>query len=192
MSQVKHFGPFVRYQMNLPPSTDKIQARMVLTSVDAAVFRAMSSPMGAVHINIGFREPLAGIPEIWDPVCLKGLERWVSQSQPFTKYVTTVAANVSKQGCSQVKEISDLISCACRGLLIVGGLQKTEETRSVLLLAKHLGWPVAPDILSGIRLRHTDSEDVDEKLCIIDYFDHMLLNIDAYDSIKPDLVLQVC
>ncbi|KAI5055725.1 hypothetical protein GOP47_0029246 [Adiantum capillus-veneris] len=193
IDQVKHFGSFVRYQTNLPPPSDEIQARMVLTTIDAAVFKATSSPKGAVHINIAFREPLAATPYAWNPVCLKGLERWVSHSQPFTRYITPVAKNIRQHDflCGEVKEISDIITSTSRGLLLVGGLQKAEDSRAVLLLAKHLGWPVVPDILSGIRLRHFNLVNEDERLCILDFFDHVLLNRELYDSIKPDVVLQI-
>ncbi|MCO5559536.1 hypothetical protein L7F22_013137 [Adiantum nelumboides] len=193
IDQVKHFGSFVRFQTNLPPPSDDVQARMVLTTIDAAIFRATSSPKGAVHINIAFREPLAGTPNAWNPVCLKGLERWVSHSQPFTRYITPVAENIRQLDflSSEVKEISDIITSSSRGLLLVGGLQKAEESRAVLLLAKHLGWPVAPDILSGIRLRYSNLVEEDERLCILDFFDHVLLDTELYDSIKPDVVLQI-
>lgn len=194
IDQVKHFGSFVRHQISLPPPSGDIQSRMVLTSIDAAVFRAGTDPMGPVHINIAFREPLAGTPDVWNLDCLKGLERWVSKSLPFTKYVRTVAENIIKQPhipCSEIKEIADIITSGCRGLLIVGGLHKAEESQAVLLLAKHLGWPVVPDILSGVRLRHLDLINGDGQVCVVDYFDHMLLSIHIHALIKPDIVLQV-
>ena len=192
--QAKHFGSFLRHQIILPPPSADIQSRMVLTSIDAAIFRTSSDPMGPVHINISFREPLAGIPHAWNTDCLKGLGRWTSNTLPFTKYVKMMKSNSTKQGsisCGDIKEIAETLSSTSRGILVIGGLHKLEESWNAILLAKHLGWPVVPDILSGVRLRHLNSYDVDE-LCIIDYFDHMLLSTQLQHLIKPDVVLQVC
>jgi hypothetical protein len=38
--QVKHFGGFVRYQSDLPPPDSANPARMVLTTLDQAVYRS--------------------------------------------------------------------------------------------------------------------------------------------------------
>ncbi|KAH7315797.1 hypothetical protein KP509_21G066100 [Ceratopteris richardii] len=192
IDQIKHFGSFVRYNTNLPPPSDEMQARVVVTTVDAAIFYATSSPKGPVHINISFREPLAGTVLSWSHSCLKGLERWALSSQPFTKYMTPTSEIIRQHQflCTAMKEMSDLIDSASRGLILTGGLQRIEESRAVLLLAKHLGWPVVPDILSGIRIRHSSLIDEDEVPCVIDHFDHILLDEDIYESIKPDTVLQ--
>ena len=103
-------------------------------------------------------------------------------------------SNSTKQGsisCGDIEEIAETLSSTSRGMLVIGGLHNLEESWNAILLAKHLGWPVIPDILSGVRLRHLNSYDVDE-LCIIDYFDHMLLSTQLQHLIKPDVVLQVC
>lgn len=191
---MKQLGSFVRHQINLPPPCEDIKSRMVLTSIDAAIFMAISDPMGPVHINISFREPLAGTPEAWNSDCLEGLGRWASNTMPFSRYVQMMESNATKPGyisCREIKEIAEILSSTSRGMLVIGGLHKVEESWAVILLAKHLGWPVVPDILSGIRLRHSNAFDEDQ-LCIIDYFDHMLLSTELQSTIKPDVVLQVC
>ena len=138
---MKHFGSFVRHEIILPPPSADIQSRMVLTSIDAAIFRASSDPMGPVHINISFREPLAGTPDAWKTECLKGLGRWASNTLPFTKYVKMVDSNATNQGyisCGDIKEIADTLSSTSRGMLVIGGLRKVEESWAVIRLAKHL------------------------------------------------------
>ncbi|CAL5421444.1 unnamed protein product [Camellia sinensis] len=46
INQVNHFGLFVRFFYGLPASTDSILARMVLATLDSAVYWATSSPYG--------------------------------------------------------------------------------------------------------------------------------------------------
>lgn len=87
IDQVNHFGSYVRFFFNLPAPTDGITARMVLTTVDSAVYLATSSPYGPVHINCPFREPLENSPHNWKKSCLDGLDFWISSTQPFTKYI---------------------------------------------------------------------------------------------------------
>ncbi|XP_026381048.1 protein PHYLLO, chloroplastic-like isoform X2 [Papaver somniferum] len=78
INQVNHFGSFVRYFFNLPPPTDDIPARMVLTTLDSAVHWATHAPYGPVHINCAFREPLENTPKQWRLSCLQGLDLWKS------------------------------------------------------------------------------------------------------------------
>lgn len=196
INQVNHFGSFVRYFSNLPPPDDKVPARMVLTTIDTAVFRATQEPFGPVHINCGFREPLAGVSCQWNLGSLKGLNMWMSKREPFTKYIRVTQFLFSEELMSthgQYKEVVDLIQGSSRGLLILGGLQTAEETWAALSLAKHLRWPVVPDILSGMRLRKLTLATVesDFSLCFVDLLDHILLGNSVKNWISPDVVVQV-
>ena len=64
--QVKMFGSFVRWQVDLPPPDDAMPARMALTTVDAAVRYARGPNAGPVHINCQMREPLTPAAAPWD------------------------------------------------------------------------------------------------------------------------------
>ncbi|KAI8026761.1 Protein disulfide isomerase-like 5-1 [Camellia lanceoleosa] len=63
--QVNHFGPFVRFFYGLPAPTDSILARMVLTTLDSAVYWATSLPY---EDEIEFGRVDCGIDK---PVCNK-------------------------------------------------------------------------------------------------------------------------
>jgi isochorismate synthase/2-succinyl-5-enolpyruvyl-6-hydroxy-3-cyclohexene-1-carboxylate synthase/2-succinyl-6-hydroxy-2,4-cyclohexadiene-1-carboxylate synthase/O-succinylbenzoate synthase len=197
--QVNHFGNYVRYYFDLPPATDEVSARMVLTTIDTAVFLANSSPSGPVHINCPFREPISGIKEPWNPTCLQGIERWVMDKSPFTTYVGSMTRAPSNYGIimgqrlGRFAEILKVIKSATRGLLVVGGLHNSEETWAVILLARHLGFPVVPDVLSGLRsLGNVFSMgNSDDRLTILQNFDQLLLSRTAAEAIAPDVILQV-
>nr|XP_024385455.1 protein PHYLLO, chloroplastic-like isoform X2 [Physcomitrium patens] len=189
IDQVNHFGGFVRYFFDLPPADDKIPARMVLTTLDSAVFRAKTVPSGPVHINCPFREPLAGLTDPWSTACLKGLDRWILSSSPFTTYMNSV----NQTGTRDILEIVHEMKGAKRGLLVVGGLHTAEETWAVAMLASHLGWPVFPDVLSGLRIGHVFHSGKANKLSlnIIQHIDQILLKKSVADVIEPDVILQI-
>ncbi|KAK6133984.1 hypothetical protein DH2020_032275 [Rehmannia glutinosa] len=87
INQVNHFGTFARQFFSLPPPTDDISAKLVLTTIDSAVFKATSSPNGPIHINCPFREPLGNSPRNWNRNCISGLDFWISNAEPFTNYI---------------------------------------------------------------------------------------------------------
>ena len=187
--QVKLFGGYVRYFFDLPPAGDEVLARMVLTTLDSAVFRAKTSPSGPVHINCPFREPLAGLPEAWNTDCLKGLDRWIFSSSPFTTYMNCA----NHTGTGSIMEVLHEVKSAKRGLLVVGGLHTAEETWAVVMLASHLGWPVFPDVLSGLRVGHVFNAGKTKDLPsnVIQHIDQILLSKPVADAIEPDVILQV-
>ncbi|KAL2645330.1 hypothetical protein R1flu_012917 [Riccia fluitans] len=196
IDQSKHFGGFVRYHANLPVADDKVPARMVLTTVDSALNKAMSAPSGPVHINCGFREPLAGTPQPWNTACLKGLERWIITSAPYTRYIDCkpkLLGGVHPTYVPDLEGVAALLEGATEGMIIVGGLSAAEETWAVALLAQHLGWPVVPDILSGLRIGKVlcSSQVGERKVNIIHNFDQVLLSNSVVQSLKPDVVLQI-
>ncbi|KAL3698745.1 hypothetical protein R1sor_012821 [Riccia sorocarpa] len=196
IDQSKHFGGFVRYHANLPVADDKVPARMVLTTVDSALNKAMSAPSGPVHINCGFREPLAGTPQPWNTACLKGLDRWIITSAPYTRYIDCkpkLLGGVHPTYVADLEGVAELLESATQGMIIVGGLSAAEETWAVALLAQHLGWPVVPDILSGLRIGKVlcSSQVGERKVNIIHNFDQVLLSNSVAQSLKPDVVLQI-
>ncbi|MCL7043110.1 hypothetical protein MKW94_015470 [Papaver nudicaule] len=189
INQVNHFGSFVRYFFNLPPPTDDIPARMVLTTLDSAVHWATHAPYGPVHINCAFREPLENTPKEWRLSSLKGLDNWKSNTEPFTKYIEMHHSHP----CIQMDEVVNLIQCANKGILIIGALQTENEMWEALLLAKHLSWPIVADILSGLRFRKvlTSFPEIDEKLLFIDHLDHVLLSDSVRSWAHADMIIQI-
>jgi isochorismate synthase/2-succinyl-5-enolpyruvyl-6-hydroxy-3-cyclohexene-1-carboxylate synthase/2-succinyl-6-hydroxy-2,4-cyclohexadiene-1-carboxylate synthase/O-succinylbenzoate synthase len=64
---------------------------------------------------------------------------------------------------------------------------------AVALLARHLSWPVAADILSGLRMRKVLNSfpELDKNILFIDYIDQILLSDSVKSWINPDVIVQV-
>ena len=183
----------MRFFFNLPVPTDDITARMVLTTVDSAVYWATSSPYGPVHVNCPFREPLENSPRSWRKDCLDRLDFWISNTQPFTKYIHVKAPFAQNATAGVTAEVEKVIQNARHGLLVVGAIHMEEEIWAALLLARHLSWPVITDILSGLRLRKilTSYPEDEENFIFLDHFDHVLLCDAVRQWVRPDVIIQV-
>ncbi|KAL6899311.1 hypothetical protein ACP4OV_005969 [Aristida adscensionis] len=193
INQVNHFGTFVRYFFNLPPPEDQIYARLVLTTLDSAAYYAMQAPQGPVHINCAFREPLHDSIRDWNVDCLRGLDKWFKESGPYTRYLRMKMVSAFDNYSGAVLEVLEIIENAEQGLLFVGGIHTEDDMWAVVLLAKHLSWPVAADILSGLRLRKAANSfpGLDKSIIFIDHMDQILLSDSAKNWISPDVVIQI-
>ncbi|XP_066321928.1 protein PHYLLO, chloroplastic-like isoform X5 [Miscanthus floridulus] len=193
INQVNHFGTFVRYFFNLPPPGDQIHARMVLTTLDSAAYYAMQAPQGPVHINCAFREPLDYTNQHWNVDCLRGLDKWFKNSEPYTRYLRMKTVSAFGNYSCSVMEVLEIIEKAEQGLLLVGAIHTDEDMWAVALLARHLSWPVATDILSGLRLRKVVNSlpGLDKSILFIDHIDQILLSDSAKNWISPDVIVQI-
>lgn len=193
INQVNHFGYFVRYFFSLPVPTDDISARMVVTTIDSAVFSATSTPRGPAHINCPFREPLENRPWKWNLSCLKGLENWMSSGEPFTKYIWSQHFHELNATRGIILEVIEIIQGARKGVLLIGAMHTEDELWAALLLAKHLMWPIVADILSGLRLRKILCffPEVEDKFIFIDHFDHALLSAAVRIWAQSDVIIQL-
>jgi len=71
IDQVKIFGGYTRWAIDVPPPDHVVPVRGLLTSADAAVRFATGTPAGPVHMNCQFREPLAPAAADWPHSLLK-------------------------------------------------------------------------------------------------------------------------
>jgi 2-succinyl-5-enolpyruvyl-6-hydroxy-3-cyclohexene-1-carboxylate synthase len=129
--QVKLFGGYVRWHVDLPCPDPHLPERYLATTLSQAVFRAQEGP---VHINCMFREPLLG-----------GAENAPPPVQPtFYEPADVVLSPES------VEKWRKRLASVEKGV-IVAGSYRGRPAHSVLALAEALRWPVLPDILSNVR-----------------------------------------
>ncbi len=169
------FGSYAKWYFALPCPTETITARMVLTTMDQAVYQARLSPAGPVHINCPFREPLTPSREPISSV--QDLDYWLNSDRPFTAYSTPLYQPDDKT----IQVIAAILQNATDGLISIGRLTTHQECHSALQLVKTLPWPVAADITSGLRL----SDEVPTA-----YFDQ-LLSHSARWPYQPTVILHI-
>ncbi|XP_020083251.1 protein PHYLLO, chloroplastic isoform X4 [Ananas comosus] len=193
IDQVNHFGKFVRYFFNLPPPTDQISAKMVLTTVDSAAYAATQVPHGPVHINCSFREPLEDSYREWTRECLRGLDMWLTSMEPYTRYRRMQGLYASNNYANSMTGVLEVIMRANKGLLLVGSIHSEDDMWAAVQLAKHLSWPIVTDILSGLRLRisFTSFPELKDDFLFIDHMDHALLADSVKSWALPDVVIQI-
>jgi len=149
IDQVKIFGDYVRWFVDLPCPTRRISPAFVLTTVDQAVHRCRRGVPGPVHINCMFREPLTPEPEEADfTAYLKALSRWREMSAPYTVY----EGGGCRKEVGGEEGIADILRRTERGVVVVGKVNVWTARTGVRRLAERLQWPVCADITSGFRL----------------------------------------
>lgn len=142
--QVKIFGDYVRWHVDLPCPDPLVFDAYIGTTIAHAVFRAMHDAKGAVQINCMFREPLFSSSQTSFPTFQS--TRY-EESEPFPS-------------SSTLETWGDLLSSQKRGVIIVGGNASTRDSAPLHALAKKLGWPLFADLLSGARIHSVPYYDL--------------------------------
>ncbi|MBN1211110.1 MAG: 2-succinyl-5-enolpyruvyl-6-hydroxy-3-cyclohexene-1-carboxylic-acid synthase [candidate division Zixibacteria bacterium] len=175
------FSHFVRWEFDLPCPNENIKPELVLTTIDQAMAKTLGSPSGPVHLNCPFREPLAPDKTEQDfSDYLKSLERWRNSERPYTSYSRTSTA----AGEKSLSRLTMILNQTGKGVLIAGRLKNRDESEAVITLSEKLGWPVFPDILSGLRLGA-------DRHYIVNYYDRLLLSKKFHDRFQPETILHI-
>ncbi|KAK9805814.1 hypothetical protein WJX73_002942 [Symbiochloris irregularis] len=203
IDQVKIFGSYPRWAMDIPPPNANTRARVALTNVDTAMrWATCSTRPGPVHLNCQFEEPLVPRPAQWSTSVLQGLESWQQSALPFTQHMTASFNSTSLMTHQAYPAAPqggfwESLRGAQRGLIVVGEMMSQQEAAAAAAVCRTLQWPVATDVLSGLRLGTTSSSastsaTESEGLHHIPYLDHVLLEREsAWPAVRPDVVLQL-
>ena len=149
IDQVKIFGDYVRWFVDLPCPNRRISPTFVLTTFDQAIHRCHGATGGPVHINCMFREPL--VPESQGEDFtgyLKPISGWAENKLPYTEYI----APERSTGAETLERLSNVLKRTERGLVVIGGISDHKAHPVLDALIKKLNWPVCADITSGFRL----------------------------------------
>ena len=149
MDQVRFFRGYAEWSGTLPCPSADIDPAVVLTTVDQAVSRCRGPAGGAVHLNCMFREPLAPSDqgEDFGPY-LAPLDAWRAGERPYTRYESATA----RPGREVLDRLAALVARRPRGIVAAGRLADPAARRAAADLAVSLGWPLLPDVTSGLRL----------------------------------------
>lgn len=146
--QVKLFGSFVRWFIDLPPPDDRMDPGFVLAAVDEAVRAATSHPRGPVHVNCLFREPLAPVVRPFPRrALLRKLGAWPKSGAPWVR----PAAVPILSAAASARDVKEVLGVQQQGVILAGALEPN-AARAVADLAAHIQWPLLPDLQSGLRL----------------------------------------
>ena len=181
IDQAKIFGGYVLWRHVLPVPDPAIPPEVVLTTVDQAVHRARGVPAGPVHLNCMFREPLDPTPDGFDASAyLTYRHAWSQHTEPYTAY-TPSRPMADETGLA---DLAAEIAATSRGLLLIGQLDRVEDIAAAERFAQALGWPVFPDIASGLRLGDRGGR-------MVHNYDQLLLAPSFREGLRPQAVIHV-
>jgi 2-succinyl-5-enolpyruvyl-6-hydroxy-3-cyclohexene-1-carboxylate synthase len=174
IDQVRMYGSHAKWcaEMLLPEETP-VAVRHARSTASRAVATAMAAPMGPVHLNFPFREPLIPAPPGLDAAAFENGRPQVSILQAR-----------QEPSASDIAFLADRLGPLTRGLIVCGPLDEPAFPEAVMALAEQLRCPVLADALSQVRCgRHIDAR-------VIDCFDAFLRDEQAIERLAPDYVIR--
>ena len=164
-NQVNFFGSHVKTSEEIPCPANTLSPQFIQQKCHHAMQKALCSPQGPVHFNCHYRKPLVG----------KSSEE--IELSPKRTYLPTQMIDKSS-----LQEIADELMRHEKGVIIVGRLPLTREMGVVAELARKLGWPILPDILSHCRADQPTS---------IPHFEAIIENASDAKRLAPTAVLHL-
>ncbi|MBO3459232.1 2-succinyl-5-enolpyruvyl-6-hydroxy-3-cyclohexene-1-carboxylic-acid synthase, partial [Aetokthonos hydrillicola] len=181
IDQLKLFGNYPTWQTELAlPSPEMEMLAYLRQMVIHAWERSQTPVMGAVHLNIPFRDPLAPLPDTTD---LSYLQSNLNP-EDFFSHITTISP-VSQIPLDPV--FQEWLKSQ-RGIIIAGVAQPQEPQkycRAIAKLSQTLNFPVLAEGLSPVR------NYADFIPQVISTYDLILRNPELAKELAPEIVIQV-
>ena len=180
IDQIKMYGGYPKWfmEMALPDASADV-LRYARTVAARAMAESLAAPVGVVHLNFPFREPLVPIvPDLTSLGDLSGLAR--ADDRPYSVVFSgtrTVEAAVIERIAAELRSVE-------RGLIIAGMQNDPALPAAVARLSAALGYPILADPLSQIRCGPHDRANV------IDSYDAFLRDASVVDRLAPEVVLR--
>ena len=181
IDQVELYGSQVRLFRDLPCPDDAGSTEAIaMNAAREACVMACAAPIGPVHLNVPFREPLVPAPA----------ERAACEAQWRARNVEQRVAGVAPRralpGLRSLTELAARLEKARRPLLIAGpGAVSVSEAAAVYAFARAAAVPVFADIASGLR-----GSAAPEGVTVCALAD-LFLRDEAMAALAPDFVLRI-
>ena len=171
IDQIQLYGNHVKWSVDFPLADSSIETiPFVERHTARAIAQAKAAPMGPIHINIPFREPLL--------LDFDFIKKPSTFQQSFSGDV---------QASEEAKNfVAEKINQAKSGFIIVGELPKEFSHEDFWTFAKGLKWPILADPLSQLRSNVPGAcQDY-----LIDQYDALLKNDHFAQSMIPEVVIR--
>ncbi|PTX63354.1 2-succinyl-5-enolpyruvyl-6-hydroxy-3-cyclohexene-1-carboxylate synthase [Melghirimyces profundicolus] len=178
VDQLGMYGTHVKWfaEMALPEAKEPV-LRYARTFAARAVGTSMAGPMGPVHLNFPFREPL--VPDLAAPSLWERAARGEA-SAPYVRVESGQRTLPSEELDRWAKELSGME----RGLIVCGPQDDPRLGEAVHRLAGALGFPVLADPLSQLRSGPHSKE------WILEGYDAFLRDREAVETLAPEVVIR--
>lgn len=190
------FADVARWSLDWPVPTPDVPARWVLSTAAFAVHRAVEAP-GPVHLNLPFREPLGRQPDGMDAALyLSGVSSWREEKAAYTEVHGVDVEPRGRGSLSNVDPVLERLAREERGVVVVGALPTHvggDAVRcQVRAMAAALGWPILPDVRSGLRILERDIEQPEgHDAWWAPHVDALLLSEAFRELHRPQAVLHI-
>ncbi|MCX6833695.1 MAG: 2-succinyl-5-enolpyruvyl-6-hydroxy-3-cyclohexene-1-carboxylic-acid synthase [candidate division Zixibacteria bacterium] len=186
IDQVRLFGDYVRTFVDFPCPDDMADLTVPLTEIKQALDHALGQahPVGPIHFNCRFREPLTPPPE-----ATRSLDETVAEYPKLNHWLGLSSVPVGKQASrgelpsDAIEPFLQAVKESSHGLLLLGQLRNDVERLAALELIRKLNWPTLADITSGVH-------GVDSRQ-IVPHYDLLLASDRFCQSHVPDTILHV-
>ena len=169
IDQIRMYGNHVKYSVDFPlPENNRDVDDFIDRHIRRAVSVGLSAPVGPIHLNVPFREPLHIDFDMETP-----------PSTFKKRFEVTEALNPSV-----VEELTDLLTRADKGFIIAGEMPVGIDKIAFWKFATALNWPVLCDPLSNLRSEIPKNA---VSLCI-DNFDAILKSESFGRKANPDAI----
>lgn len=144
------FGPYVRWQFDMPVPELAIDPTFVLTTAGQAVNRTRSRP-GPVHLNCMFREPfLAEAANEGESDWSDSINQWEEGEAPYTNHPDSTIC-VSQP---EVESLAARLEGIEKGLVVLGQTDTSSDGIEAARFANALGWPLLADVTANCSSRN--------------------------------------
>ena len=172
--QPNMFGHFVKASIDYPLADGEEKTeRFVQYQTTRLLHTAMTAPLGPVHLNVPFREPLLIDLENYEQIAMERSS--VRHVQPTPQLPQ-----------EEMEHLQRVVESAKRGLLVVGDIGEPFAQDDFWTFARTLGWPVLADPLSHLRANVTEENSP----YVIDMYDVLLKSEDFREKVRPDVVIR--